>query len=177
VILKDAHASQIPGWAGYHSLLSTSKPLTEVSALPLLPEVSHDWSTLLVLTAVKQALQLKELAVGEDLIPLITFDMALYEKVIHFVDARPDFKGKLMPRLGELHVVMCALRAPGSLIENSGIDDDAWIEADVHGSATTRQILKCTAHTTSAPCMLTSTPTWHCISWSSNSSSRTILIW
>ena len=49
--MKHAHASQIPGWAGYNSLLSTSKPLTEVDALPLL------WSTLL--TVVKQALQLK----------------------------------------------------------------------------------------------------------------------
>ena len=56
--MKDVDASQIPGWAGYNSLLSTSKPLTEVGALPLLPEVAHDWSTLL--TVVKQALQLKE---------------------------------------------------------------------------------------------------------------------
>ena len=139
--MKDAGASQIPGWAGYNSLLSTSKPLTAVGALPLLPEVAHEWSTLL--TVVKQAIQLKELAVGEDHITLITFDMALYEKVIQLVDARPDLKGKVMPRLGELHVVMCALRALGSSIENSGIDD-AWIEADVYGSATTRQILKCT---------------------------------
>lgn len=59
------------------------------------------------------------------------------------MDARPDLKGKVMPRLGELHVVMCAMRALGSSIENSGIDD-AWIEGDVYGPATTRQILKCT---------------------------------
>ena len=38
---------------------------------------------------------------------------------------------------------MAALRALGTSMENSGIDD-AWIEADVYGSATTRQILKCT---------------------------------
>ena len=136
--MKDADASQIPGWVGYNSLLATSKPLTEVVALPLLPEVAHDWSTLL--TVVKQA---KELTVGEDYITLITFDIALYEKVIQLVDSRPDLKGKVMPRLGELHVVMCALRALGSSVENSGIDD-AWIESDVYGSATTRQILKCT---------------------------------
>lgn len=37
---------------------------------------------------------------------------------------------------------MAALRALGTSIENSGIDD-AWIEADVYDSATTRQILKC----------------------------------
>ena len=41
--MKDERSSQIPGWAGYNSLVSTSKPLTEVGALPLLPEVAL-WS-------------------------------------------------------------------------------------------------------------------------------------
>ena len=45
----------------------------------------------------KQAIQLKELAVGKDHITLITFDMALYEKVIQLVDSRSDLKGKVMP--------------------------------------------------------------------------------
>ena len=40
--MKDERSSQIPGWAGYNSLVSTSKPLTEVGALPLLPEVAHE---------------------------------------------------------------------------------------------------------------------------------------
>ena len=38
--------------------------------------------------------------------------------------------------------MMAALRALGTSIENTGIDD-AWIEADIYGPATTRQILKC----------------------------------
>ena len=139
-MMKDERSSQIPGWAGYNSLLSISKPLTEVGALPLFPEVAHEWSTLL--TVMKQAHQLKELTVGEEYITVITYDMALYAKAVQLVDARPDLKGKVLPRLGELHVVTCALRALGSSIENSGIDD-AWMEADVHGSATTRQIIKC----------------------------------
>ena len=37
---------------------------------------------------------------------------------------------------------MAALRALGTSIENSGIFD-AWIQADVYGSTTTRQHLKC----------------------------------
>ena len=115
--------------------------MTEVGALPLLPEVAHDWSTLL--TVMKQAILLKELEVGEDHITVITFDMALYEKAIKLVETHPDLKDNVMPRLGELHVVMCALRALGASIENSEIDD-AWIEADVYGPSTTRQILKCT---------------------------------
>ena len=44
--------------------------------------------------------------------------------------------------LGELYVVMAALRAIGVSMENSGIVD-VWMEADVYGSATTRQIIMC----------------------------------
>ena len=90
-----------------------------------------------------QASQLRKLTVGDDHPTVISFDMALYEKVVQLLDARPDLKRTVVPRLGELHVVMAALRALGVSMENSGIDD-AWIEADVYGSATTRQILKCT---------------------------------
>ena len=110
--LKDERSSLITGWAGYNSLLSTSKPLTEVGALPLLPEVAHVWSTLL--TVMQQAQHLKELTVGEEYITVITYDMAIYAKAVQLVDARPDLKGKVLPRLGELHVVMWALRDLGS---------------------------------------------------------------
>ena len=128
--MKDKRSSQIPGWASYNSLLSTSKPLTEVGASPLLPEVAHEWSTLL--TMMKQADQLKEY------ITVITYGMALYAKAVQLVDARPDLKGKVLPGLGELHVVMCAPIALGSSVENSGIDDP-WVKADiVYSSATTR---------------------------------------
>ena len=131
---------KIPGWAGYKSLVSSGRPLTQVGALSLLPKVAHEWSTML--TVMLQASQLKSLVVGQDHPTVITFDMALYEKAVQLVDARPNLKSKIVPRLGELHAVMAALRALGTSIENSGIDD-AWIEADVYGPATTRQILKC----------------------------------
>ncbi|KAK5906285.1 hypothetical protein CgunFtcFv8_002167 [Champsocephalus gunnari] len=104
-------------------------------------QLTHEWSTLL--TVIMQANQLRKLAVGEDHPTVITFDMALYEKVVQLLDARPDLKQMVVPSLGELHVVMAALRALGASMENWGIDD-AWMEADVYGPATTRQILKCT---------------------------------
>ncbi|KAK1904045.1 UDP-glycosyltransferase 73C1 [Dissostichus eleginoides] len=93
----------------------------------------NEWSTLL--TVIMQANQLRKLAVGEDHPTVITFDMALYEKVVQLLDARPDLKQMVVPRLGELHVVMAALRALGASMENSGIDD-TWMEADVYGPAT-----------------------------------------
>ena len=90
-----------------------------------------------------QTRKLNELATGKDHPTVISCDMALYEKIVKLIDSRPDLKSQFIPRLGELHVVMAALRALGSSIENSGIDE-AWIEADVYGPTTTRQILKCT---------------------------------
>ena len=83
--MKAERSSLIPGWAGYNSLLSTSKPLTEVGALPLLPEAANEWSTLL--TVMKQAHQLKKLTVGEEYITVITYDMALYAKAVQLVYA------------------------------------------------------------------------------------------
>ena len=57
------------------------------------------------------------------------------------LDARPELKSTVVPRLGELHTTMAALRALGT----SGIDD-AWIEGDVFVPATTIQILKYTQY-------------------------------
>ena len=114
----------------------------------------------------KQACRLKELAVEEH-VTVITFDMALYEKALQLVDTRTDLKGKVLPRRGELRVAMAALRALGSSIENFEIDD-AWIEADVYGSAAIDRFSR--ALTTSVPCARTSAYTCHCMSWQSNSS-------
>ena len=136
-----ADGCKITGWAGLDSLIFLSQSQIHVGALPLLLEVAHDWSTLL--TVIVQVNQLRHMAIGDSHPTIITFDLALYEKVVQLLDARPDLKDKVVPRLGELHVVMAALRAIGVSMENSGIDD-AWTEADLYGSATTRQILKCT---------------------------------
>ena len=43
--------------------------------------------------------------------------------MVQLLDVRPDLKRTIVPRLGELHVIMAALRALGASIENSGIDD------------------------------------------------------
>ena len=53
------------------------------------------------------------MAVGDSHPTIITFDLASDEKVVQLLDARPDLKDKVVPRLGELHVVMAALRAIG----------------------------------------------------------------
>ena len=112
---NEGELNKIPGWAGYNSLLSRSQPVTQVSALPLLPEVAHNWSTLM--TVMMQAIKLKELAVGNNYPTVISFDLALYEKVVQLLHSRPHLQGRFVPRMGELHVVMAGLRALGTSIE------------------------------------------------------------
>ena len=70
--------------------MSSGQSLTQVGALPLLPEVAHEWSTML--TVILQASQLKSLVIGEEHPTVITFDMALYEKAMQLLDSRDDMK-------------------------------------------------------------------------------------
>ena len=70
------------------------------------------------------------MVVGPDKKTVITLDMALYEKAKQLEMSREDCKGKWVLGLGEMHTVMAALRATGSVIEDSGLDK-AWGEADM----------------------------------------------
>ena len=96
VLSKIKGHSQIPCWVGYHSLTSKSLPMTQIGALPLVPEVAHEWSTLL--TVLRQANEIRKLTVGDDHPTVISFDMALYEKVVQLIDAKPDLKKTTVPR-------------------------------------------------------------------------------
>ena len=89
--------SKIPGCK---SFVSSGQPPTQMGALLLLPEIAHEWSTLML-----QASQLKSLIVGHDHPAVITFDMALYKKAAQLLDARPNLKKQFncVPRLAQLH--------------------------------------------------------------------------
>ena len=97
---ENGEQSHIPGWAGFKSLVSAVQCLTQVGALPLLPEVAHEWPTML--TVILKASELKTLVVGE-YPTVISFDMALYEKAVQLLDTRLYLKIAVVPRLGELH--------------------------------------------------------------------------
>ena len=51
-------------------------------------------------------------------------------------------KDKYVLRLGELHAVFAHLRAIGTFVENSGIDD-TWEQSGIFGTDVIRQILSC----------------------------------
>jgi len=125
----------IPTWAANNSLLSAEKPLTEVSALPLIAAAAHEWQTLV--TVLKHIEQINCVVVGPNRKTVITLDMALYERAKQLEMTRDDCKGKWLLRLGEMRTVMAALRAVGNAIEDSGLDE-AWSEADIYGPITNK---------------------------------------
>ena len=66
--------------------------------------------------------------------------MALYMPAKKLQMARNDLNDIIL-RPGELHIVMAELKTIGAFIDNSGIDM-AWIEADLYGPSTVKQILE-----------------------------------
>ena len=129
----------IPKWAAYNSKVSSSTlPLTTVAMMPLLAAPANEWSTML--TVLKQAQNITTVVLGESHKTVITFDLRLYEKAFKLQQHTARVLDHLVLRLGELHTVIAALRALGTSIEDSGVDD-AWVEAGIYGSTTKHQIL------------------------------------
>jgi len=119
--MRGIKCHNIPTCAAYNSLLSAEKPLTEVSALPLIAAPAHEWQTLV--TVLKHTEQIHCVVVGPNRKTVITLDMALYERAKQLEMTRDDCKGKWVLRLGEMHTVMAVLRAVGNAIEDSGPDE------------------------------------------------------
>ena len=153
---KSPSESNIPGWAGFNSLVNISAPKTNIGTLPLLAVPAHEWGTLL--TVLKTTQNINTAVLGEDNKTVLTLDMALYEKALRLIDSRAELKNRFVLRLGELHVAMAVIRAIGSSIEGSGLDD-LWVESGVYGPNTVRQILNCTHYRRAV--LHTPLPTWH----------------
>jgi ethanolamine utilization microcompartment shell protein EutS len=127
-------------------------PMTRTGLAPIIPAPAHEFSTLL--TVLKQAQAINTQIVGPEKKTVISLDMGLYKPAKQLQMSREDL-GHLVLRPGELHIVMAQLRVLGAAIEESGIDQ-LWIEADIFGSTTVKQILDAkhvrraiTAHVTS----------------------------
>ena len=129
----------VPVWSGYNSLVvNDALPVTRVGAPPLIAAPAHEWSTLL--TVLKQAQGINVKVVGADRKTVVSLDMGLYLPAKKLQMARDDLKHIIL-RPGELHILMAQLRTIGAFIENSGIDM-AWIESDLYGPNTVKQILE-----------------------------------
>ena len=125
-------------WAAYNCLVSNPMPLTYVNTPPLLAAPAHEWPTLL--TILKQAQGISAKVVGPERKTVVTLDMGLYKPAKQLQMVRDDCSHIIL-RPGELHTVMAQLRSIGSYMDNSGLDL-CWIEAELYGTATVKQILE-----------------------------------
>ena len=128
----------VPVWSGYNSLVNDALPVTRAGAPPLIAAPAHECSTLL--TVLKQAQAVNVKVVGANRKTVVSLDMGLYLPAKKLQMARDDLKHIIL-RPGELHILMAQLRTIGAFIENSGIDM-GWIESDLYGPNTVKQILE-----------------------------------
>ena len=129
----------IPIWSAYHSMIGDVKCVMRVVAPPLIAAPAHEWQTML--TVLKKAQGISTKVIGSDRKTVISLDMGLYRPAKQLQMARDDMDNFLL-RTGELHIVMAELRSIGGYIDNSGIDL-SWIEANLYGPVTVKQILNC----------------------------------
>ena len=92
--------------------------------LPVINGSPTEWQNLY--TVIKEAEKLRQ-CVWSDEKTVISFDLQLYIKAIH-LQQKPDIRDNFVFRMGELHVVFCALKVLGKLIDGSGVDQ-AFVEA------------------------------------------------
>ena len=74
---------------------------------------------------------------------IIVLDLDLYSKAYKLVNSRQDLRNRYILCLGELHIVFAGLRAIGTFIDSSGLDD-AWMNANWFDSESLlRQVKDC----------------------------------
>ena len=106
---------------------------------PLIPALASDPSS--IYTALKWTQMISTWVMGDDTRTVISLDLDLYSRAYQLVQSRDDLRNKFILRLGDLHIVFAQLRAIGSYIESAL--NDTWIEADIYGSCTVKQIINC----------------------------------
>ena len=135
----DINSSTTPPFSG-SSIHEVPHCLTNIGALPIIPNPVHEWGTLY--TSLDIMKKINDV-VGTGVKTTISLDLALYEKILQLVYSDVNLKEKFILRLGELHISMAHFRGIGNYMSSSGIEN-IWIESGVYGPATTRSILQCT---------------------------------
>lgn len=135
----ESHARRFsPTWSGYNSIVGVQKPITRVSVLPLIPASPTDRST--QLTFMRQLENINTAVSGSGTKVVVTLDMGLYKPLKQLQMTNQEFQAKWLLKPGELHIIIAQLRSIGSFIQETGIPE-LWVECELYGVATTRQIL------------------------------------
>ena len=115
--------------------------ITNIFSTPLVPGPASSFSA--IYTALKQSQKMSSWSCGNTGKAVISLDLDLYEKCYLLVNSRNDMKEQFVLCLGELHAVFAHIRAIGSYIGGSGIDN-AWLSAGCFDSSClVRQVIEC----------------------------------
>ena len=104
-ILKSEKTLTIPTWSGYNSLLQSVEGttlLTHIFYFPLIPAPASDFSD--IYTAMENVKFVTEFSNGSGDKTVITLDLDLYERAMQIVQSGGIMKGKIILRLGYLHI-------------------------------------------------------------------------
>jgi hypothetical protein len=116
-------------WTVFNEALSTTDPaITTVGYMPIIQAPAHEYDTLQ--TVVERCMQVSGHFDQE--YTVISVDQALYGKLMELKWSNPDYRTKLIPRLGGLHISMNFLKVIGQHMQGSGLAD-AWVEAGIMG--------------------------------------------
>ena len=135
---------EIPAIGGMRSNLMQNciEPVrTTIATMPLIPGPASSMDA--IYTSLITANKISMWACGDTGKTIVCLDLDLYAKVYMLVNCCDELRGKFVLRLGELHIVFALIRAIGTYIESSGIDD-AWKKSGLFGDNTVKQILGCT---------------------------------
>ena len=116
--LSPSLSAKVPTWTAYNAVLTSAPVTTTVSMLPIINGSPTLWENLY--TAMKEAEKIRK-HIYQDGKTIISFDLQLYIKAI-MLQQRPDVQSGFVFRMGELHVVFCALKVIGKLIDGSDLD-------------------------------------------------------
>ena len=119
------YTHNVVGWTTFNEKLTTTVPTqTTVGYLPILVAPAHEFDTLN--TVVKRCIAISDHF--DQQYTVLTVDQALYCKLMELKWAIPHYNGKLIPRLGGLHISMNFLKVIGEHMEGSGLAE-AWVES------------------------------------------------
>ena len=107
-------------WTTFNQLISSrNSEQTLTGYLPIIIAPAHEYDTLN--TVVKRCLAIAN-DIGQEY-TVITVDQALYCRLMELKWCVLEYRTKLIPRLGELHVSMNFLKAIGHYMEGSGLSE------------------------------------------------------
>ena len=137
MIIKHAHhdPSTVPPWTEFNQIISKHREMigspTAIYYLPLIEAAATEDRTIATILARTVALA-DELKLNKI---VAVFDLAIYSKVqqLRWSDPDPTYRERVIPRLGEFHIIMSYLGILGKRFGSGGLSD-ILVESDLVAS-------------------------------------------